>query len=151
MTGNGVRQGDNMSPVLFNVFLNDLVAELKELNLGVDVGNKKVGILLYADDIVLIADKEGDLQQMLDHLYTWCCNWRLSINTSKTQIVHFRNRRKDRTDFKFSFGENQLVVVENYKYLGIVLTEYLDYSQIAEVLSCAASRALGSIISRTKN
>ena len=71
----------------------------------------------------------------------------MGINTSKSQIVHFRNKRKIRTSFVFTYGDNKIDIVDKYKYLGIFLTEHFDYQYIAEVLTGAASRALGSIIS----
>jgi len=46
--------------------------------------------LLYADDIVLLAKTESDLQKLLDGLYTWCNNNNMTINACKSNIVHFR-------------------------------------------------------------
>jgi len=54
----GVRQGCVMSPVLFSFFINGLAREIKEKTQGVCVGNTRVRLLLYADDIVLLAKKE---------------------------------------------------------------------------------------------
>ena len=68
----GVKQGYNLSPTLFSMFLNDLATGIKELNLGVDVDGCNVSILLYADDIVLIALNENNLQCMLDYVKEWC-------------------------------------------------------------------------------
>ena len=50
-TSFGVKQGDNLSPTLFSVFLNDLATEIKKLNAGVDTSDGTVSILLYADDV----------------------------------------------------------------------------------------------------
>ena len=68
----GVRQGDNLSPVLFNLYINELAIELKKMNYGVNIGGKKVCLLLYADDIVIIAENESDLQIQLDFINQWC-------------------------------------------------------------------------------
>ena len=62
----GVRQGCVMSPVLFSFFINGLAREIKEKTQGVCVGNTRVRLLLYADDIVLLAERRRDLQDMLD-------------------------------------------------------------------------------------
>ena len=61
----------NYHPHCLAVFLNDLATGIKELNLGVDV-NCNVSILLYADNIVLIAPNENNLQCLLDYVKDWC-------------------------------------------------------------------------------
>ncbi len=93
LVNNGVRQGDNLSPTLFSLYVNELAKEIRNMNLGVKIGNKLVSILLYADDMVLVASREADLQIMLDKMYEWCKKWRLKVNKSKFQVVHFRNTR----------------------------------------------------------
>ena len=55
LTTSGVRQGDSMSPTLFNIFLNDVIKELKEQNLCKNIDERCISILAYADDIVLLA------------------------------------------------------------------------------------------------
>ena len=70
----GVRQGDTLSPILFSLFINELAVGVKNLNLGIDIG----GILLYADDIVLMSESEENLQKILDYCHKWC--WMLKIN-----------------------------------------------------------------------
>ena len=52
----GLRQGCFLSTILFNIYINDLAVSLKSLNKGIDIGNEKICILLYADDIVVIAN-----------------------------------------------------------------------------------------------
>ena len=64
-TTTGVKQGDNLSPTIFSLFLNDLAIEIKKLNLGIPIDNRNVSILLYADDLVLLAQNENDLQKIL--------------------------------------------------------------------------------------
>ena len=54
----GVRQGDTLSPILFSLFINELAVGVKNLNLGIDIGGKKLSILLYANDIVLMSESE---------------------------------------------------------------------------------------------
>ena len=57
----GVRQGDNLSPTLFGYLINSLASHIKSLGRGIKLGNDVISILLYADDMVLIADNETDL------------------------------------------------------------------------------------------
>ncbi len=79
----GLRQGDSLSPILFSLFINDLAEELLELETGVDVNNKNVSILLYADDIVLIAPSVENLQLMLNKMHSWLLKWHMNLNQSK--------------------------------------------------------------------
>ena len=61
-----------MSPTLFGLFINDLVAEVNKQNLGIKVGNLQIAILLFADDIVLMAESEQKLQSLLNVVHKWC-------------------------------------------------------------------------------
>jgi len=64
----GFKQEDNVSPTLFSIFINDLVKEINDLNCGFKTGERQLSTLLYADDIVLFAKKEEDLQKNARYL-----------------------------------------------------------------------------------
>ena len=74
-TNSGVRQGGSLSPTLFESFVNGLAEEIKHLNKGVDINDQNTSIVLYADDIVIVAKNESDLQCMIGHMYNWCFKW----------------------------------------------------------------------------
>jgi hypothetical protein len=149
-TVSGVRQGDNLSPTLFALFLNDLAQALKAQGHGVSLGTEKIPILMYADDIVLLSESEQDLQKQLDYVATWCRNWRLVINSKKSQVVHFRKKGADRTESSFKIDDNTLDVVNSYKYLGIILDEHLSFSNAVDSLGTGGGRALGAINAKFK-
>ena len=88
--------------------INSLVTDIKALDIGIDIEGEKIGILLYADDIVLIAENENDLQLLIDILNTWCKHKALNENFEKTKIVHFRNPSVPPTNEIFLMGEKQL-------------------------------------------
>lgn len=151
----GVKQGDSISPTLFACFVNDLSKEIKEKNVGVNItinnsdnNTFKVSNLLYADDVVLLAETEQDLQEMLNVTNSWCNKWRMEVNLTKTNILHIRKKSQPRSTFRFKLGEQIVKYCEEYKYLGITLNEYLDYKFSTDILSDSGGRALSSIITK---
>ncbi len=142
----GTRQGDVISPALFSVYINDLLHELR--------ANKKdsdhilCNVFAYADDIVIISDSEHDLQRLIKIVHKWCSVWRLEVNLSKTKIVHYRGSRKRKTNFRFLWGDNQVDIVDGYRYLGVYLDEHLNFDKHCENIYKSAGRALGKILSK---
>ena len=116
-----------MSPTLFSIFINDLVAEINSLNTGVKFDNEQLSMLLYTDDIVFISSSEAEMQLMLDTLHLWCKKWRVLINSTKSKAVHFRQSRKPRSLYQFRIGDNLIDTVETYKYLGVIFHEKMDF------------------------
>ena len=139
-----------MSPVLFNLFINSLVNEVKALDIGVDINGEKICILLYGDDVILLAEKESDLQLLLDILHCWCQRNKMSVNLNKSKVMHFRNKSVQRTAYVFKYDGNEIDIVDQYLYLGLLLTEYLDYELMAKNVSKSANRALGLLIVKSK-
>ena len=146
----GVRQGDILSPLLFSLFINDLAGKITDLKIGVKIDDMEFSILLYADDVLLIADNPNDLQKMLDTVEKWCKQWRLAINEDKSNIVHYRPTNTDLCSRQFKIGDIPLSYKTFYKYLGVKLTEHLDFSAAEEFLADSSGRALGSIIGKFK-
>ena len=103
---------------------------------------------MYADDIVLFAENEEDLQSLLNIVEIWCEKWRLEVNLTKTNILHIRAIRKLQSKFMFLFNKRPVPYCTFYKYLGCSINEYLDYKFTAEVQSDSAGRALSSIITK---
>ena len=145
----GVKQGDTISPTLFSIFINDLAKELKNSNLGVSLDeNLVVSTLLYADDIVLLADNEDNLQSLLDITEGWCKKWRLEVNLTKTNILHVRKQSLVQSEYIFHLGDKRVEYCHDYKYLGICLNEFLGFDFSAGILAESAGRALGATITK---
>ena len=76
----GLRQGCVMSPTIFSIFINRLAEDLKQTGKGVKWNDRRFNLLLFADDIVLIAQDEGDMQRMLDMAYECSQSMRFQFN-----------------------------------------------------------------------
>ena len=94
----GVRQGDNLLPLLLTIFVNDFKDYLKNhckglsflsnsLNSNLDVDDEEIFALLYADDTIISTESEEDMQKALNAAYQYCCNFNIRINCSKTKYM----------------------------------------------------------------
>ena len=126
----GVRQGDTLSPTLFNLYINDFIDELNATELGIKIEGRNVGGLLYADDIVLLAENAEQLQRSLCLFQNWCNKWRLKVNLGKTKVIHFRKKGNKITDFQFKFHDHSIEKVQKCEYLGLYLVENLNLTQL---------------------
>jgi hypothetical protein len=91
-----VRQGCILSPLLFNIYLNDLPQLFN--NLASDPlilpNAAKLNCSLYADDLILQSKSKQGLQNCLDQLNSWCELWLMEINLKKTKIIIFKKSTK---------------------------------------------------------
>ena len=142
--------GDTLAPTLFAIFINDLIVELNILKKGVDIHGDNVAALLYADDLVIIAESEKELQDMLHKLNEWCIKWSMQINPGKSKAMHFRRKRQKRSTFQFLIGDKEISFESEYKYLGVWINEFCDFSKTEKVLSESSGRALGKLIGKFK-
>ncbi|XP_060596570.1 uncharacterized protein LOC132750580 [Ruditapes philippinarum] len=124
---------------------------LKNIIKGIAIDGENICILIYADDIVLIAKNENDLQDLLSMLNKWCEGNGMGINVSKSKVVHFRPNSIPKSCFVFNCGNCKIEYASRYMYLGLALTEHLDYNITAKIVAQCAGRALGLLIAKYKS
>ena len=154
----GVRQGENLSPLLFSLFVNDLEEFLKQNGcrpLELPVGNDgltltmylKIFVLLYADDTVLLSETRDGLKQSLLALEMYCNQWKLSVNSEKTKIMIFQKRKRPRTNADvFQFDSRVLEIVDSFRYLGVEFSANINFNLAKKAAFDKASRAMFSLL-----
>lgn len=160
----GVRQGENLSPLLFAIFLNDiegffsehgcknlsLIEKLDQVARGHELDTLlKLFILLYADDTVLLADDERELQRLLVCLENYCIDNKLTVNGSKTKVMVFcRSKARLRNLPDFSYCNTVLDIVEEYSYLGVLFNWNGSFNKHKKMLHDKACRAMYAIVQK---
>ena len=127
----GVRQGENLSPFLFSLYINDLEDFLLNKNVvGIhSISNAienellvyfKLLVLFYADDCVIMAESAEELQNALNEFQMYCFEWKLTVNVDKTKILIFSKGPMLKT--KFYYKNLVIESVRAFKYLGVVFS-----------------------------
>ena len=81
----GVHQGAPMS-MLFQMYINPLLQELRESNLGARIGNINVTCPAFVDDIAIVSLSKRSLQEMINIAYKFSCKWRFKFSANKVML-----------------------------------------------------------------
>ena len=114
----GLRQGCVLSPLLFITYMN-WIDKHSHVNEGVMIGSCKVSRMLFADDLVLLASSECDLQRALNVFSDACDDAGMKISTAKTEVLHLS---RNPGQCSLQVRGTALKQVEKFKYLGVVFT-----------------------------
>ena len=119
-----------LSPVLFTVYLDELLQRLSTVDIGCYVGHRSlyIGSLCYADDIALLAPSPSALRILLRECELFATDHNLIFNAAKTQLICFRSSPKVKCIGKFSFSGHLLEFSDTVTHLGHVLYCSLDDS-----------------------
>jgi hypothetical protein len=115
----GVRQGSVLSPLLFSLFISGVVKDWEKAGIGVKIAGRRVAGLLFADDIVLVADSVAELHRALEIMDAHARRWRYQFNNSKCAVVAIMNRKL--TGQQWQLQGQPIVEQAHYKYLGLCI------------------------------
>ena len=121
----GVRQGGVLSPHLFAIYMDDLIADLRKLKHGCFISNLFLACIVYADDICLLAPCRSALQSLLDACESYADKWCLTYNPSKSKIMSFGTQQISPS---FQMYGKKLDAVTEYKYLGVKVEAGASFS-----------------------
>ena len=138
----GVRQGCPLSPALFNIFIDELARRINAAepeDAGIRIGERLLRCLLYADDVVILAESPKELQQFINIVDQFCSDWHMNVNLKKSNVMvvghpdceceeHASACREGcgcATCAQWTSHGQRLTTVRMYKYLGIWFNDNL--------------------------
>jgi hypothetical protein len=133
----GVPQGSVIGPLLFTVFINDIVV------------NTSSQVRLFADDcaiyrVIKSIDDQIALQKDLDLILEWCSKWGMELNAKKCEFMTV-SRRINKSDRSYLLCDTILEKVNFFKYLGIIFSNDLSLNRQIDAVVSRANRAQGFI------
>ena len=133
----GVPQGSVLGPVLFLIFINDLPDNIRS------------SVRLFADDCVLYRNIKSPidcqiLQDDLNSLSQWETDWQMKFNVAKCHSMRVTRHLPDNQIlFDYTLHQQKLEQVQSAKYLGLTITDNLDWGQHVSEISCKATKTMG--------
>jgi hypothetical protein len=131
---NGVKQGGILSPVLFCIYFDGLLSDLASANIGCFMGGFFVGVLAYADDVVLLAPTPNAMRSMLTVCENYAKEFYVSFNANKSKCLIARprgNSSKRSVNPTFHVDGNLIETVKEWPHLGHIITSNL--SDVADI------------------
>ena len=117
-----VKQGGILSPLFYNVFVDDLMKELQHKNFGCTIGGLYFGAVFYADDIILLGASVRNMKEMVKICCNYCCRYGIHINPTKTKWMCTNvYSTSENVDFEVN-GVTLENTGDSIKYLGVNLT-----------------------------
>ena len=110
-------------------FIDDLILECTDENIGTEFKNMNLSIIVYADDIILLSPVYSHLQKLLNICEVCSKNWRIKFNASKSNIIEFGKQFFANSIFKIN--DFSIPKANSISYLGATITNDLNFNKTA--------------------
>ena len=138
-SGCGIPQGSVLGPLLFLLYINDLLKNIQSaVKLHVTADDKTVYLTVSG-----LQDSQV-LQSDLDSLQCWEQTWAMEFNPSKCQVLHITGSRKPVMS-RYFMHNRELESVDTGKYLGVNVSKDLGWNTHINKIATSANRILGFV------
>jgi hypothetical protein len=143
----GLMQGEVLSPLLFSMY----VSEIEKILIDSGIAGVKISaslilqILLFADDMVLMAGTPQQLQRKINLLKSYFEKLGLKVNLSKTKVMVFRKGGRVKAGLHFTYGQDSIEIVNQYTYLGVPFSCSGVFSKAAQHFKRKGISALAAV------
>ena len=141
----GVKQGCNLSPLLFNLFINDIHNAFDSSCKPVSIDQQKFSSISFADDIVILSETPEGLQNSLNNIQEYCEKWGLKINCDKTKVVEFNKPFRQKRPRAYFMAGEYIEVCKQFCYLGVEITSTGSFHCTMDRACNKARKALYSL------
>ena len=132
-----------LSPILFTVYIDNLITILKQRNVGCKIGNTFLGVFGYADDLTLLCPTLSGLQEMLNICEDYAKNYNILFNASKSKLMYFGKNDVNCHDLLFMSNGSKIDYVKQCVHLGATIFSDISIKNI--------DNAVNDLYMRTNN
>ena len=119
----GIKQGGINSPEFFGCYIDDIATLLRESNVGCFIFGIFLALILFADDLCLLAPTRSALNKMIKSCADYCKDFALTFNAKKSKIVVFSKKSIDLEKLgPIMLNGSKIEYVDTVTYLGTTIT-----------------------------
>ena len=144
-----IRQGGVLSVLMYALLMDEIAKELEKEQKGCIIKGteRKVGCLLWMDDVVLCSETEQEMQEMLNITHKIAKKYHIVFGKEKSKMM----TTKKNCTTKFHLGNMEMEQTETYKYLGEIISNNQKMGEHIKQVKCKAEGALQTILGIAKD